>query len=161
MHEFSLNLSGLSILDFDKLGSLAWIAELMKHRTADEGVRYRKLAPLFIQKYGVDTSKADIIKGWRADSSYFSIAKKFVRGEIGINLLDKLLKLGNLGVQYCLKSPISFKKIQPTNKVIQVDQSVYLERYTLRDRSARNSMKSAIESDENDLSYTFNDLRLS
>ena len=47
----------------------------MKHRDAAGSKRYRMLAKKFIEKYGTDTSGYDIIKGWRANASYFYIAK--------------------------------------------------------------------------------------
>lgn len=44
--------------------------------------RYKMLSVKFIEKYGVDTSQYDVIKGWRADASYFYIAREFVRDNI-------------------------------------------------------------------------------
>ena len=38
----------------------------------------------------------DVIKGWRADASYFYIAKAFVRDEIDVEILEELLLLGGL-----------------------------------------------------------------
>ena len=49
--------------------------------------RYRMLAKKFIAKYGVDTDKYDVIKGWRANASYFYIAKEFVRDNIDMDIL--------------------------------------------------------------------------
>ena len=53
VHKFMLDTSELKILDFEKYDMLSWLAELMKHRDADTGRRYRVLAPKFIQKYQV------------------------------------------------------------------------------------------------------------
>ena len=39
------------------------------------GTTYKVLSKDFIKKYGIDTSDYDVIKGWRADASYFYIAK--------------------------------------------------------------------------------------
>lgn len=82
----------------------------MKHRQADNSKRYRVLSEKFIAKYGIDTSGYDVIKGWRTDASYFYIAKAFVRDEIDVDILEELMMLGGLGVQYCIK----------TNKVTKV-----------------------------------------
>lgn len=57
---------------------LNWLAELMKHRDAADSKRYKMLAAKFIDKYGIDTNGYDVIKGWRADASYFYIVKEFV-----------------------------------------------------------------------------------
>lgn len=40
------------------------------------------LAKKFIEKYGVDTRDYDVICGWRANASYFYIAKEFVRDKL-------------------------------------------------------------------------------
>ena len=98
VHKFELDLEGLKILDFQKMNVLAWLAELMKHRDASDSKRYKMLAKKFIDKYGVDTSEYDVIKGWRADASYFYIAKEFVRDNIDIDILEELLSLGELGI---------------------------------------------------------------
>jgi hypothetical protein len=91
LHQYSIDISDLKILDFENYNILSWLAELMKHRPADYSRRYKLLAPKFIEKYQIDTSGYDIIKGWRADVSYFYIAKCFVRDEIDVNLLKDLL----------------------------------------------------------------------
>ena len=102
LHKYELNCDGLHILDFQQLDVLAWLAELMKHRDASDTKRYRMLASKFIDKYGIDTSEYDIIKGWRANASYFYIAKEFVRDNIDLDILEDLLSLGGLGIQYLL-----------------------------------------------------------
>ena len=86
VHKYELDLIGLSVFDFSEQDILCWLAELMKHRQADDSKRYRVLSEKFIKKYGVDTSKYDVIKGWRANASYFYIAKAFVRDEIDIEI---------------------------------------------------------------------------
>ena len=83
VHQYELDTDGLQILDFQEKGVLAWLAELMKHRDAADSKRYRMLAKKFIVKYGVETNGYDVIKGWRANASYFYIAKEFVRDKIG------------------------------------------------------------------------------
>ena len=50
--------------------------------------------------YGIDTETYDVIKGWRANASYFYIAKEFVRDNIDVDILEELLSLGGLGIQY-------------------------------------------------------------
>ena len=64
VHKYELDLIGLSVFDFSEQDILCWLAELMKHRQADDSKRYRVLSEKFIKKYGVDTSKYDVIKGY-------------------------------------------------------------------------------------------------
>lgn len=161
LHTFKIDLTGLKILDFDKLDSKVWIAELMKHRDADKSVRYKVKSKQFIEKYGIDTSSYDIIKGWRADSSYFNIAKNFVRGNIDVRILDRLLKLGDLGIQYCLKSKRAMEErvFEDLNGLEEVDIKDYSFKYNVRDTRARESMRQLIEDTSiNKLEITFDDL---
>ncbi|MFR3365993.1 MAG: DUF3990 domain-containing protein [Gallintestinimicrobium sp.] len=94
VHKYELETDGLKILDFQQKDVLSWLAELMKHRDAADSKRYRMLAAKFIEKYGVDTNEYDVIRGWRANASYFYIAKEFVRDNIDIDILEELLSLG-------------------------------------------------------------------
>ena len=96
VHKYELECDELKILDFKEYDVLAWLAELMKHRDAADSKRYRMLAEKFIAKYGKDTDEYDVIKGWRADASYFYIAKEFVRDNIDIDIFEELLLLGGL-----------------------------------------------------------------
>ena len=64
VHKYELDCTGLRILDFQEKDVLNWLAELMKHRDAADSKRYRMLAAKFIDKYGIDTSDYDVIKGW-------------------------------------------------------------------------------------------------
>lgn len=75
VHKFELETAGLKILDFEKENILSWLAELMKHRDAADSKRYRMLAQKFIQKYRIDADGYDVIRGWRANASYFLLLK--------------------------------------------------------------------------------------
>ena len=112
VHKYELEIEGLKILDFEKLDILSWLAELMKHRDAADLKRYHILAKKFIDKYGIDTKDYDVIKGWRANASYFFIAREFVRDNIDIEILEKLLYLGGLGVQYCIKTERAYSQLK-------------------------------------------------
>ena len=57
------------------------------------------LAKKFIEKYGMDTRDYDVICGWRANASYFYIAKEFVRDNIDVDILEDLLSLGRFRIQ--------------------------------------------------------------
>ena len=70
VHKYELETDGLKILDFQEMNVFSWLAELMKHREAADSKRYRMLARKFIEKFGVDTTGYDVIKGWRANASY-------------------------------------------------------------------------------------------
>ena len=159
VHKFMLDTRELKILDFEKYDILSWLAELMKHRDADTGRRYKVLAPRFIEKYQISTEGYDVIKGWRANASYFYIAKCFVRDEVDISILPDLLKLGDLGIQYCLKSEKAFQALREEHSALkEVEFSKANPQYIQRDRTAREAMYALINSDENKIDKVFSKL---
>ena len=159
VHKYELDCTGLKILDFQEKGVLNWLAELMKHRDAVDSKRYRMLAAKFIDKYGIDTSDYDVIKGWRADASYFYIAKAFVRDEIDVEILEELLLLGGLGIQYCIKSELAYSRLsERKEELISVEYDEFNEKYNERDVTARKRMKELIDSDANKVTNVFSTL---
>lgn len=145
IHAFELDLDGLKVFDFREAGVLPWIAELMKHRAADESSAYRRRAPIFISRYGIDLSSYDVVVGWRADASYFYIAKAFVRDEIDVSALDGLLKLGGFGIQYTVKSERAYRQLKslPDQRLPVVFSEKHAD-YVRRDSAARDKMRELI-----------------
>lgn len=159
VHQYELGTEGLKILDFQEKDVLAWLAELMKHRDAADSKRYRMLAAKFIEKYGVDASDYDVIKGWRANASYFYIAKEFVRDNIDLEILPELLSLGGLGIQYCIKSERAYSKLQEVEgKLLPVDYKEYSQKYNKRDITTRRKMRELVDSDANKVTNVFSTL---
>ena len=160
VHAYEMDLTGLRILDFTTLGPLPWLAELMKHRDGDDGRYYRENAPKFIARYGVEISDYDIIRGWRADASYFYICKSFVRNNIGVDFLTELLTLGNFGIQYFVQSEKAFAALRELPDACEeVNAAEFYARYNQRDSAARSRMYDLIENDpRNSLDRTFKDI---
>ena len=159
VHKYELQTKGLKILDFQEKDVLAWLAELMKHRNADDSKRYRVLSVKFIEKYGIDTSDYDIIKGWRANASYFYIAKEFVRDNIDMDILEDLLSLGGLGIQYCIKTEKAYSKLKEIPEgLIPVDYEEFNAKYNERDAAARKNMRELVDSDANKVTKVFSTL---
>lgn len=159
VHEYELDTDGLTVLDFQDHDVLVWLAELMKHRDADDSKRYRVLSKKFIAKYGIDTSGADVIKGWRANASYFYIAKEFVRDNVDVDILEELLSLGGLGIQYCVKSQRAYDQLSEVPQgLIPVDYREFNDLYNTRDVAARQRMHDLINSDANTVTHVFSTL---
>lgn len=161
IHAFDLDLEGLRVLDFRKMDVLVWVAELMKHRDADDSVAYKRRAPLFVEKFGIwDADHCDVVVGWRANASYFYIVKAFVRGEIDPDCLSELLKLGGFGIQYVVRSPKAYERIRAVPDLRQkVPYATYHESYENRDSAARGKMYELIADPTfNRLARSFNDL---
>lgn len=159
VHKFELDITDLKILNFQQHNILSWLAELMKHRDAADSKRYKVLAKEFIDKYGLDTSGCDVIKGWRANASYFYIAKEFVRDNIDIEILEELLSLGGLGIQYCIKSELAYSKLTEINDgLVSVDYTEFNDKYNERDIRARKNMRRLVDSDANKVTNVFSTL---
>lgn len=159
VHQYELETDELKILSFQEEGVLAWLAELMKHRDASDSRRYRMLSKKFIDRYGVNTDKYDVIKGWRANASYFYIAKEFVRDNIDMDILEELLSLGGLGIQYCIKSELAFSKLHEVENGLQtVKYDEFNEKYNQRDITARQKMYELVDSDANRVTKVFSTL---
>ena len=159
VHKFILDTEGLKVLDFQEKNVLAWLAELMKHRDASDSKRYHMLAKKFIDKYGIDSTQYDVIKGWRANASYFYIAKEFVRDNVDLDILEELLSLGGLGIQYCIKSKLAYSKLTELHEELtSVDFIEFNEKYNLRDYNARTKMRDLINSDLNKVEKVFSTL---
>lgn len=159
LHKYVLDTKDLKIFDFKNESILCWLAELMKHRDASDTRRYKMLAQKFIGKYAADTSNYDVIKGWRANASYFYIAKEFVRDNVDVDILEELLSLGDLGTQYCIKSKLAFSKLRNSQKApLPVNYTEFNRKYNLRDTAVRNKMRDLINSDANAITRVFSTL---
>lgn len=159
VHKYELEADKLKILDFQELNVLAWLAELMKHRDAADSKRYHMLAAKFIERYGVDTSEYDVIKGWRANASYFYIAREFVRDNIDIDILEELLSLGGLGIQYCIKTESAYSKLKEISEELSVvEYEDFNRKYNQRDAMARKNMRELVDSDANKVTKVFSTL---
>ena len=108
------------------------------------------LAAQFIEKYGVDTTGYDVIKGWRANASYFYIAREFVRDNIDNDILEELLSLGSLGIQYCIKSEKAYSQLTEINEDLSiVDYEEFNAKYNMHD---------LVDSDANKVTKVFSTL---
>ncbi len=159
VHKYELDVADLKILDFEHKGALAWLAELMKHREASTSGRYRMLAPKFIEKYAVDSTGYDVIRGYRANASYFYIAKEFAADNVDVDILEDLLFLGGPCIQYCLKSPLAFSRLKEIKDGLEcVPYDEFNAKYNLRDLKAREAMHELIESPHNKVGKVFSTL---
>lgn len=146
VHTYELDTTDLKILDFQKYHVLSWLAELMKHRDASDSRRYKILAKKFIAQYGLDTSEYDVIKGWRANN-------------IDREILEELLSLGGLGIQYCIKSEFAYSKLtEAADGLLCVAYDTFNEKYNERDISARKKMRELINSEANKVTHVFSTL---
>jgi hypothetical protein len=112
---YELETDGLDILNLNdpSFSILTWLALLLDNRLFDltnpiaqEGHDY--LLSVFLPDY----KKRDLIRGYRADDSYFSYAQDFLNNAISFRQLSQAMKLGKLGEQYAVKSPKAFARLR-------------------------------------------------
>lgn len=113
-NKYKLDMGGLTVLDLSKDATvLHWITLLLQNRVftlkndiAKAGKKY------LVEHYALPVENYDIIKGYRADDSYFAYAEDFLNNGISVQHLSEALRLGHLGEQIVLKSPKAFNQIR-------------------------------------------------
>lgn len=153
---YELDLNDLKILNLNSEDKniLNWMAVLLKNRSFTTENTVSKAAKKYlIDNYYINTDNFDIVKGYRADDSYFSFAQAFISNSISVQTLSKALKLGKLGEQIALISEKSFNQLKYI-KSIPVDKSEYRQKFVDRDTKARKDYKAECENtvvDVNDI----------
>ena len=127
-NQYILNLESLKVLYLN--GPKFSIAEGLPHEARDY------ILETFLPEY----KSYDIIKGYRADDSYFSYARDFISNTLSLGDLKQAMMLGKLGEQIVLKSARAFESITK-GEIIPVERSEYYARYCERDRMAREKYK--------------------
>ena len=155
-NKYILDMTGLKILDLNGKDYciIHWISILLKNRkfTLDSDLA-NSAREYILQNFHVDTTGYDIIKGYRADDSYFSYARDFLQNGISVRRLSEAMKLGNLGNQIVLVSQKAFEQI----KFVGYEEAAQKEHFPLRkkrDELARLSYlsnKQGLSFDPNDI----------
>ena len=116
---------------------LHWIALLVEHRSFRKDTAIAVGACEYLHDHFLpDTSTCDVIRGWRADDSYFSYARAFVNNTITVDQFGRSMRLGNLGDQIVLKSECAFKSIRFAG-LERAPQALYGPLAKERDKAAR------------------------
>ena len=113
-NRYQIDCTELKILDLNDAQHciLHWLAILLSNREFDTPAGLALEAKEFLKKnFMLDYKEYDIIKGYRADDSYFSFAQDFINGTISYRQLNNAMYLGKLGIQYVLKSKEAFNRI--------------------------------------------------
>lgn len=143
VNQYEIDTAGLKVLDLSKYGILHWMTILLKNRT------FTLTTPISIQgkaylmeHFDIDISSHDIIKGYRADDSYFSFAEDFLNNAISVSHLSRATRLGKLGIQYVLVSQKAFDALRFV-QADPVENSVYYPLHMVRDTKARKAYRSS------------------
>ena len=115
-----------------------WLFVLLQNRkfTLDNDIG-KAAKEYILENFPVKTDGVDVIKGYRADDSYFSYARDFLQNGISVKRLTQVMKLGNLGNQIVLISPKSFEQIKFLG-YDEAPQEIHFPLRKNRDELARN-----------------------
>lgn len=142
-NKYALNTEGLKILNLNSplFNILNWLAILLDNRkfTIAEGLP-QEARKYILNNFLPEYKSFDVIKGYRADDSYFSYANDFVNNSLSLADLKEAMMLGKLGEQIVLKSRRAFDAVTVID-AIPADRGEYYARYSERDCSARAKYK--------------------
>lgn len=138
-NQYQLNLTGLSTLSLTSgdYHILNWLSVLLENRRFRiDGAIAQQAKAYISENFSVDYKQYDIIRGYRADDSYFSFANAFLNNTISVTQLEKAMVLGKLGEQIVLISQKAFASIEFVN-AIPAPNEIYLSKKLARDTAAR------------------------
>lgn len=146
---YEFDTTGLTILDLNspKYGILTWLAILAHYRSYWERGSISCQAKRYLEEYFfVSPEDYDVVRGYRADDSYFTFAKNFVSNGISLSQLKRAMHLGALGEQVVLKSKAAFSQIEYQGN-LPAKAAVYAEQAIGRDKEARKMYRKMVRED--------------
>ena len=136
-------MSGLSVLSLTggDYHILNWLCVLLENRRFRIGSDIAGQARAYIaENFAVDYKDYDVIRGYRADDSYFSFANAFLNNTISLPQLEKAMVLGKLGEQIVLMSEKAFAGLEFADAV-PAPREIYFPKKLARDTAAREDFK--------------------
>ena len=138
-NQYTLDLADLSVLSLTsgEYHILNWLFVLLENRKFRIGGDIATQAKSYIfDHFAIDYKRYDIIKGYRADDSYFSFASAFLNNTISLSRLERVMVLGKLGEQVVAVSQKAFDAIS-FEEAIAVPREIYYPKKLARDTDAR------------------------
>lgn len=139
-NKYILDTKYLNILNLNSSAYtiLNWIAVLVEHRLFSITTTVARRAKSYlVEKFGVNVNAFDIIRGYRADDSYFDYAESFINNAISVEQLAQAMKLGKLGEQIVIKSKYAFTKLKYKGFEVAEQGKYYVHRKSRNDEANR------------------------
>lgn len=139
-NKYTLDTKYLNILNLNSSAYtiLNWIAVLVEHRLFSITTPVARRAKSYlIEKFSVNVNAFDIIRGYRADDSYFDYAESFINNAISVEQLAQAMKLGKLGEQIVIKSKYAFTKLKYEGFEVAEQGKYYVHRKSRNDEANR------------------------
>ena len=144
-NKYELDMTGLNVLDLTKpeYNILNWMALLLQFRIPKGMTPNDEMAREYILKnFSIDLTKVDVIIGYRADDSYFSFARDFLKNTITVAQLSRAMELGKLGIQVVLHSEKAFEQLKYIESTMADNETYYTKRRA-RDLMAKEEYREA------------------
>lgn len=141
-NEYSFEMKNLDMLDLNdgSYNILNWLAILIANREFRMNAIARQGRDYLLSTFLPDIGKYDLIRGYRADDSYFAFANAFLNNSMPLEVLEDVLKLGALGEQYAIVSQRAFDNLS-FNGYHEADRRIYYPKKKNRDDAARNKYR--------------------
>lgn len=142
-NRYILETSGLVTLNLSggEYHILNWLAILLENRTFSLNQGLAVQAKEYIMNHFLPEYKSyDVIRGYRADDSYFAFASAFLNGSISLRQLQNAMRLGKLGEQIVLKSRKAFDALSFC-EAVKVDNALYYPKKASRDCRVREDFR--------------------
>ena len=139
-NKYTLDTKHLNVLNLNSSAYtiLNWIAVLVEHRLFSITTPVARRAKSYlVEKFGVNVNAFDIIRGYRADDSYFDYAESFINNAISVEQLAQAMKLGKLGEQIVIKSKYAFTKLKYEGFEVAEQGKYYIHRKSRNDEANR------------------------
>lgn len=146
-NRYEFDMRRLHVLDLTKpqYNILNWMAILLQFRIPQGiSINDEEARQYILNNFSIDLTNVDVIIGYRADDSYFSFAREFLRNNITIRQLSRAMELGKLGIQIVLHSEKAFKQLKYIES-IKVDGKIYHPLRETRDSLARQEYQEIIK----------------
>lgn len=159
-NRYALDTTGLSELNLNDgtYTILHWLAVLLENRVFRVSGDIAPLAREFVlSRFAVDYRTCDVMRGYRADDSYFSFANAFLNNALSLSRLERAMALGNLGEQVVVRSEKAFERLR-FKGVESADRTVYYPRKMARDHAARAIYREELKLTDLDSDYTIRDI---
>ena len=142
-NRYSLDMSDMTVLSLTcgEYNILNWLSVILENRkfrvSGDIALRAKEYIG---ENFSVDYKKYDIIKGYRADDSYFSFAAAFLNNTISVAQLEKAMVLGKLGEQIVVMSEKAFHALE-FEGAVAAEKEIYYPKKLARDTEAREKFR--------------------
>lgn len=160
--EFNIEINGegINFLDLNNgdYNILNWMAIVLENRqfriNGEDAINARKY---ILNNFYVDYWKCDIVKGYRADDSYFAITSAFLNNEISLDNFFRSMNLGKSGIQVVLRTKKAYDLMEFKSATF-ANKEIYYPKKLGRDMKFRNAFRDNIEKGKPEVKIYVNDL---